>query len=49
MAYSKIGPRDPSARTIRLCEGSGIMSRKLFWLSDEQWVRIELHSPTDVL
>jgi transposase len=24
------------------------MRSKLFWLSDEQWVRIELHPPTDV-
>jgi transposase len=24
------------------------MSGKLFWLSDEQWVRIEPHLPTDV-
>ena len=24
------------------------MSRKLFWLSDEQWGRIEPHLPTDV-
>jgi hypothetical protein len=24
------------------------MSRNLFWLSDEQWVRIEPHLPTDV-
>ena len=24
------------------------MSRNLFWLSDEQWARIEPHQPTDV-
>lgn len=24
------------------------MSRKLFWLSDEQWERIERHLPTDI-
>ena len=24
------------------------MSKKLFWLSDRQWARIELHLPTDV-
>ena len=24
------------------------MGRKLFWLSDEQWVRIEPHLPSDV-
>jgi len=24
------------------------MSRNLFWLSDEQWKRIESHLPTDV-
>ena len=24
------------------------MSRNLFWLSDEQWQRIEPHLPTDV-
>ena len=24
------------------------MSRNLFWLSDEQWARIEPHLPTDV-
>ena len=24
------------------------MSRNLFWLSDEQWGRIEPHLPTDV-
>jgi transposase len=23
------------------------MSRNLFWLSDEQWTRIEPHLPTD--
>jgi transposase len=26
----------------------GFMSSKLFWLSDEQWTRIEPHLPTDV-
>ena len=25
-----------------------MMSRNLFWLSDEQWARIEPHLPTDV-
>jgi transposase len=25
-----------------------LMSRNLFWLSDEQWARIEPHLPTDV-
>ena len=29
-------------------EGIGIMRRNLFWLSDEQWARIEPHLPTDV-
>jgi transposase len=24
------------------------MSRNLFWLSDEQWARIEPHLPTDI-
>jgi transposase len=24
------------------------MGRNLFWLSDEQWARIEPHLPTDV-
>jgi len=28
--------------------GAEIMSRNLFWLSDEQWDRIEPHLPTDV-
>jgi transposase len=26
----------------------GIVLRNLFWLSDEQWKRIERHLPTDV-
>jgi transposase len=29
-------------------EGIGIVRRNLFWLSDEQWKRIEPHLPTDV-
>jgi transposase len=29
-------------------EGVGIVSRNLFWPSDEQWERIEPHLPTDV-
>jgi transposase len=29
-------------------EGVGIVRRNLFWLSDEQWERIEPHLPTDV-
>jgi transposase len=29
-------------------EGIGIMRRNLFWLSDEEWGRIEPHLPTDV-
>jgi hypothetical protein len=28
--------------------GEELMSRKLFWLSDEQWARIEPHLPKDV-
>jgi hypothetical protein len=28
--------------------GIGIRRRNLFWLSDEQWERIEPHLPTDV-
>ena len=31
-----------------LAGGPEIMSRKLFWLTDEQWRRIEHHLPTDV-
>ena len=33
---------------IRFENGVGIMRRRLFWLSDEQWRRIEPHLPTDV-
>lgn len=33
---------------IRFRKGIGIMRRSLFWLSDEQWNRIEPHLPTDV-
>ena len=33
---------------IRFWKGIGIMRRNLFWLSDEQWKRIEPHLPTDV-
>ena len=33
---------------IRFWKGIGIMRRNLFWLSDEQWERIEPHLPTDV-
>ena len=33
---------------IRFGEGFVFMSRKLFWLSDEQWQRIEPYLPTDV-
>jgi len=33
---------------IRFWKGIGIMRRNLFWLSDEQWARIEPHLPTDV-
>jgi transposase len=29
-------------------EGAGIVRKNLFWLSDEQWERIEPHLPTDV-
>ena len=29
-------------------KGIGIVRRNLFWLSDEQWGRIEPHLPTDV-
>ena len=31
-----------------LAEGFEIVSRNLFWLSDEQWKRIEPFVPTDV-
>lgn len=34
--------------TILIRIGEGLMSRNLFWLSDEQWARIEPHLPTDV-
>jgi transposase len=33
---------------IRFWKRIGIMRRNLFWLSDEQWARIEPHLPTDV-
>jgi hypothetical protein len=33
---------------IRFWKGIGIVRRNLFWLSDEQWERIEPHLPTDV-
>ena len=40
----------PSENTIliRFWKGIGIVRRNLFWLSDEQWKRIEPHLPTDV-
>jgi len=34
--------------TILIRIGEELMSRNLFWLSDEQWVRIEPHLPKDV-
>ena len=37
-------PYDPDS----FWKGIGIMRRNLFWLSDEQWARIEPHLPTDV-
>ncbi|MFZ0151429.1 MAG: hypothetical protein WAM72_24410, partial [Xanthobacteraceae bacterium] len=33
---------------IRFWKRVGIVSRNLFWLSDDQWQRIEPHLPTDV-
>jgi hypothetical protein len=33
---------------IRFWKGAGIVSRKLFWLTDDQWKRIEPRLPTDV-
>jgi transposase len=33
---------------IRFWKGIGTARRNLFWLSDEQWKRIEPHLPTDV-
>jgi transposase len=33
---------------IRFWTRAGIVSRNLFWLSDDQWKRIESHLPTDV-
>jgi len=33
---------------IRFWTRAGIVSRNLFWLSDDQWKRIEPHLPTDV-
>ena len=33
---------------IRFWKGIGIMRRNLFWLSDEQWRRIEPYLPRDV-
>ena len=33
---------------IRFWKAVGIVRRNLFWLSDEQWDRIEPHLPTDV-
>src|SRR5262249_33648554 len=33
---------------IRFWKRIGIMRRNLFWLSDEQWKRIEPRLPTDV-
>jgi len=33
---------------IRFWKGIGIVRRNLFWLSDEQWKRIEPCLPTDV-
>jgi transposase len=39
--YDSIGPDS-------FWTGIGIMRKNLFWLSDEQWARIEPHFPTDV-
>ena len=33
---------------VILFRGAEIMSRNLFWLSDEQWARIQPHLPRDV-
>ena len=35
-------------RQVILFRGAGIMSRNLFWLTDEQWARIEPYLPNDV-
>ena len=42
--------RDPNLGSYidSFLEGIGIVRRNLFWLSNEQWKRIEPHLPTDV-
>jgi transposase len=35
-------------KLINFAAVEGIVSKNLFWLSDEQWERIERHLPTDV-
>jgi putative transposase len=40
--------RSDNTILIRFWKGIGIVRKNLFWLSDEQWERIELHLPTDV-
>ena len=51
VAHSRSRPRRnlgiPCHQVI-LFRGAGIMSRNLFWLTDEQWARIEPHLPNDV-
>src|SRR4029450_2151623 len=40
--------RSDNTILIRFWKGIGIVRRNLFWLSDEQWKRIEPYLPTDV-
>jgi len=40
--------RSDNTILIRFWKGIGIVRRNLFWLSDEQWKRIEPRLPTDV-
>jgi hypothetical protein len=40
--------RSDNTILIRFWKGIGIVRKNLFWLSDEQWKRIEPHLPTDV-
>jgi hypothetical protein len=40
--------RSDNTVLIRFWKGIGFVRKNLFWLSDEQWKRIEPHLPTHV-
>src|SRR5262249_40103789 len=46
--YAFLAVRSDNTILIRFWKGIGCVRRNLFWLSDEQWKRIEPRLPTDV-